>query len=60
MDRHVISNMGAELGATSSVFPSDGEVKGFLRSQGREADWAEILAAGRSSPRRPGSEPTTR
>ena len=30
MDRHVIANMGAELGATSSVFPSDLEVRRFL------------------------------
>lgn len=44
MDRHVIANMGAELGATSTVFPSDGEVKRFLRSQGRESDWTEIVA----------------
>jgi aconitate hydratase len=44
MDRHVIANMGAELGATSSVFPSDGEVRRFLKSQGREADWAELVA----------------
>ncbi len=44
MDRHVIANMGAELGATSSVFPSDGEVLRYLRSQGREEDWTEILA----------------
>ena len=32
MDRHVIANMGAELGATTSVFPSNAEVRGFLRS----------------------------
>ena len=44
MDRHVIANMGTELGATSSVFPSDGEVRRFLRAQGREADWVELLA----------------
>ena len=44
MDRHVIANMGAELGATSTVFPSDGEVKRFLRSQERESDWMEIVA----------------
>lgn len=43
MDRHVIANMGAELGATTSVFPSDQEVRHFLRSQGREADWIELL-----------------
>ena len=44
MDRHVIANMGAELGATSTVFPSDGEVRRFLTSQGREADWVELVA----------------
>jgi aconitate hydratase len=44
MDRHVIANMGAELGATTTVFPSDQEVRRFLKSQGREADWVELLA----------------
>ncbi|MDX1621045.1 MAG: aconitate hydratase, partial [Nitriliruptorales bacterium] len=44
MDRHVICNMGAELGATTSIFPSDDEVKRFLRRQGREDDWTEIVA----------------
>jgi len=44
MDRHVIANMGAEMGATTTVFPSDGEVRRFLKSQGREHDWAELLA----------------
>jgi len=44
MDRHVIANMGAELGATSTVFPSDGEVKRFLESEGRGDDWAELRA----------------
>jgi aconitate hydratase len=44
MDRHVIANMGTELGATSTVFPSDQEVKRFLRRQGREDDWVELLA----------------
>ncbi len=43
-DRHVIANMGTELGATSTVFPSDGEVRRYLRSQGREDDWTEIVA----------------
>lgn len=42
MDRHVIANMGAELGATTTVFPSDNEVKRFLKSQGREEDWVEL------------------
>ncbi len=44
MDRHVIANMGAELGATGTVFPSDQEVKRFLKEQGREEDWIELLA----------------
>jgi aconitate hydratase len=43
MDRHVIANMGTELGATSTVFPSDDAVRTFLRLQGRENDWREIL-----------------
>lgn len=44
MDRHVIANMGAELGATTTVFPSDEETKRFLKSQKREEDWIELLA----------------
>lgn len=44
MDRHVIANMGAELGATTTVFPSDEETKRFLKSQNREEDWTELLA----------------
>lgn len=44
MDRHVIANMGAELGATGTVFPSDQEVKRFLKQQEREEDYEEILA----------------
>lgn len=44
MDRHVIANMGAELGATTSVFPSDDEIRNFLESQGRAEDWREIEA----------------
>lgn len=44
MDRHVIANMGAELGATTSVFPSDEETRRFLKSQHREGDWIELKA----------------
>lgn len=44
MDRHVIANMGAELGATTTVFPSDDAVMTFLKSQGREQAFQEILA----------------
>lgn len=43
MDRHVIANMGAELGATTTVFPSDEAVRTFLRGEGREADFVELL-----------------
>ncbi|WP_146390123.1 aconitate hydratase [Allorhodopirellula solitaria] len=44
MDRHVIANMGAELGATTSVFPSDEVTRSFLRGQGREDAWSRIVA----------------
>ena len=44
MDRHVIANMGAELGATSTVFPSDETVRDFLKAQDRVADWIELVA----------------
>ncbi len=44
MDRHVIANMGTELGATTTVFPSDQEVKRFLTAQGRGEDWVELVA----------------
>lgn len=44
MDRHVIANMGTELGATSTVFPSDEAVRQFLREQEREGDWSELVA----------------
>lgn len=44
MDRHVIANMGAELGATTTVFPSDEVVRSFLKSQQREADWTPLEA----------------
>jgi aconitate hydratase len=44
MDRHVIANMGAELGATTTVFPSDDAVRRFLRAEGREDDWVELVA----------------
>ncbi|MGW0017995.1 aconitate hydratase [Rhodococcus sp. NPDC003382] len=44
MDRHVIANMGAELGATTTVFPADDAVHEFLRSEGREDDFVEVAA----------------
>jgi aconitate hydratase len=42
-DRATITNMGAELGATTSIFPSDEETKKYLISQGRKKDWVEAL-----------------
>jgi aconitate hydratase len=44
MDRHVIANMGAELGATTTVFPADARVREFLVAQDREGDFVEIVA----------------
>ena len=44
MDRHVIANMGAELGATTTVFPADAAVKCFLEAQGRGEAFVELLA----------------
>ncbi len=44
MDRHVIANMGTELGATTTVFPSDDIAQKFLKSQDREKDWIELKA----------------
>jgi aconitate hydratase len=41
-ERATITNMGAELGATTSVFPSDEVTRAFLKAQGREAAWSEI------------------
>lgn len=43
-DRATITNMGAELGATTSVFPSDENTKAYLKSQGREADYTPLAA----------------
>ena len=42
-ERATITNMGAELGATTSIFPSDEITKSFLKAQGREDDWCELL-----------------
>ncbi|NGY65104.1 aconitate hydratase [Lentzea sp. NEAU-D13] len=44
MDRHVIANMGAELGATTTVFPADDQVLAFLTTEGRADDFVELLA----------------
>jgi aconitate hydratase len=42
--RATITNMGAELGATSSLFPSDEQTRRFLAAQGREQDWRPLAA----------------
>ncbi len=58
MDRHVIANMGAELGATTSVFPSDKQVRAFLDGEGRGGDFTGITAdpdAAYDRPGRPGA-----
>ena len=44
MDRHVIANMGAELGATTTVFPADEQVNAFLRAEQRGGDFSELIA----------------
>jgi len=42
-ERATITNMGAELGVTTSVFPSDNVTKEFLKAQGRESAWSELI-----------------
>jgi aconitate hydratase len=42
-ERATICNLGAELGATASLFPSDAVTRAFLKTQGRERDWRELL-----------------
>ncbi|MDY6812815.1 MAG: aconitate hydratase [Pseudomonadota bacterium] len=44
MDRHVIANMSQEMGHTATIFPADEAVRDFLRQQGREQDYRELLA----------------
>jgi len=41
-ERATITNMGAELGATTSIFPSDARTRYFLKAQGRESDWIAL------------------
>ena len=41
--RAAITNMGAEMGATTSIFPADGQVHRFMRAQGREEEFTEML-----------------
>jgi aconitate hydratase len=43
-ERATITNMGAELGATTSIFPSDEMTRTFLKAQGREKDWIPLDA----------------
>lgn len=43
-ERATIANMGSELGATSSVFPSDEQSRDFLRRQRRESDWCPLAS----------------
>lgn len=43
-ERATITNMGAELGATTSIFPSDEITREFLKAQGREEDWSPLAA----------------
>ncbi len=43
-ERATITNMGAELGATTSIFPSDKKTRFFLKAQGRQSDWSELQA----------------
>jgi len=43
-ERATIANMGAELGATTSIFPSDEMTRAFMRAQGREDEWIELKA----------------
>jgi len=43
-DRETIGNMGTELGATSTVFPSDENTRAYLEAQGRGAAWSEMTA----------------
>ncbi|WHS28974.1 aconitate hydratase [Auritidibacter ignavus] len=44
MDRHVIANMGAELGATTSVFPADEAARAYLEAVGRGDDFTQLVA----------------
>ena len=43
-ERCTITNMGAELGATTSIFPSDEETRKFLKAQNREEDWIPLAS----------------
>lgn len=43
-ERATITNMGTETGATTSIFPSDEVTREFLKAEGREEDWVELLS----------------
>ena len=43
-ERATITNMGTELGATTSIFPSDETTRAFLKAQGREADYVPLAS----------------
>ena len=43
-ERATITNMGTELGATTSIFPSDDVTRAFLKAQGRESDYAPVFS----------------
>lgn len=43
-ERGTMTNMGAEMGLTTSIFPSDEVTKDYMKSQGREEDWVELKA----------------
>jgi aconitate hydratase len=47
-ERATITNMGAELGATTSIFPSDAQTKKFMALQGREQDWRPLKVGGKA------------
>lgn len=51
-ERATLTNMGAELGATTSIFPSDALTRAFLRAQRREQDWTEQRTRTPSTPGR--------
>ncbi len=42
-ERATITNMGAEMGATTSIFPADEQVRKFMRAQGREDQYVEMI-----------------
>jgi aconitate hydratase len=49
MDRHVIANMGVEVGAVTTIFPSDAETRRYLAAQGREQDWRPLAPEANAS-----------